>query len=105
VANLVGFHHYVGDARLRHWWDDGQNVIAFSRGNKGWIAINNGSTGFTRTFQTGLPRGTYCDISHGDYRNGTCTGATVRVNRLGRASVTVPAKEAVAFTSGTLVRR
>jgi alpha-amylase len=104
VANLVGFRNYVGEARLRNWYDDGANVISFSRGNRGWIAINNGTAPVRRRFQTGLRRGTYCDISRGNYRAGTCTGPTVRVNARGRASVTVGAKEAVAFAANNLVR-
>lgn len=29
VANLVGFHNHVAGTKLRHWYDDGQNLIAF----------------------------------------------------------------------------
>jgi alpha-amylase len=104
VANMVGFHNYVGDAPVANWYDDGVNLIAFSRGQKGWITINNETTAQTHTFATGLRRGTYCDIIHGDYRNGSCTGPTVTVDRAGRATVTVPAKDAVAFDARNLVR-
>jgi alpha-amylase len=104
VTNLVGFHNIVGDAPVRNWYDDGANLIAFSRGNRGWIAINNADTAATRTFRTGLKAGTYCDISHATFADGDCSGPTVRVNSRGRATVTVPAKEAVAFDRSTLVR-
>lgn len=57
------------------------------------------------TFTTGLRRGTYCDVVHGTLANGACSGPTVTVDRRGVASVTVPAKDAVAFTAGDLVRR
>jgi alpha-amylase len=97
VANLVRFHNVAGDAPVANWYDDGANLIAFSRGRVGWIALNNETTAQTRTFRTGLPRGTYCDIVHSD----TCTGPTIRVDGAGRATVTVPAKDAVAI----LVRR
>jgi alpha-amylase len=105
VANMVGFHNHVGDAPVANWYDDGVNLIAFSRGHLGWITINNGTAAQTRTFHTGLRRGTYCDVIHGDLRNGTCTGPTVAVDGAGRATVTVPAKDAVAFDAGDLVRR
>jgi alpha-amylase len=105
VANMVGFHNYVAGAPVANWSEDGQNLIAFSRGHKGWIAINNETTAQTRTFTTGLDRGTYCDIIHGDYRAGACSGPTVTVDRAGRATVTVPAKDAVAFDARNLVRR
>ncbi len=103
VANMVGFYNYVGKARLRNWYDDGQNLVAFSRGAKGWIAINNGTTNVTRSFQTGLPRGVYCDISHGTFADGACSGPRVQVGANGRATATVRAKEAVAFTKADLV--
>ena len=105
VANMVGFHNTVGGAPVANWYDDGANLIAFSRGDRGWITINNGTAAQTRTFNTGLPRGTYCDIIHGDVTAGACPGPTVQVDGAGRATVTVPAKDAVAFHAGTLVRR
>jgi alpha-amylase len=104
VVNLVRFHNYVGSAPLRHWYDDRANLIAFSRGSRGWIAINNADRPVTRTFRTGLRKGTYCDVSHGTYRSGTCSGPTVRVDSRGRARVTVPAKEAVAFATSDRVQ-
>ena len=104
VANLVAFHHHVGDAPVINWYDDGTNLIAFSRGTRGWIALNNRTTAQTHTFRTGLRRGTYCDVVHGTYSNGRCSGPTVTVDRAGRATVTVPAKGAVAFDTTNLVR-
>ncbi|MGL5808826.1 MAG: alpha-amylase [Nocardioides sp.] len=97
VRNMVGWHNYVGSARRANWWDDGGNVIAFSRGNKGWIALNNGPEPATIEVRTGLPRGTYCDIIHSERTDGACTGPTVTVGASGVASVTVPATDAVAF--------
>lgn len=104
VLGMVGWHNQVGDARVTHWWDDGQNVIAFSRGHRGWLAMNNDKTGSTtRTFQTGLAAGTYCDVIHGSVKKGACTGPTVKVNSAGRATVTVNALDAVAFSRADLV--
>jgi alpha-amylase len=104
VANMVGFHNAVGAAPVANWYDDGVNLIAFSRGDQGWITINNSTAPKTRTFTTGLPRGTYCDIIHGDSFGGACSGPTVTVNGTGRATVTVAAKDAVALYVGTLLR-
>ncbi len=104
VANLVAFHNYAGKAPVLNWYDDGINLIAFSRGNRGWIAINNETTAQTHTFQTGLRRGKYCDIIHGNYQRGTCSGPTVTVDKAGRATVTVPAKDSVAFDATNVVR-
>lgn len=97
VANMVGWHNYVGGDPMANWYDDGVNLVAFSRGNKGWIAINNGTSALTKTFVTGLPPGTYCDIIHASSQNGSCSGPTIRVDARGSATVSVPAKDAVAF--------
>jgi alpha-amylase len=103
VVGMVGWHNQVGTAPVTNWWDDGQNLIAFSRGHRGWITVNNDPTAHQQTFQTGLPKGTYCDVIHGTLTSGSCSGPTVTVNSHGRASVTVPAKDAVAFTVADVV--
>ena len=82
---------------MANWYDDGVNLISFSRGNRAWISINNETTAQTHTFSTGLPRGSYCDVIHGTVSHGSCTGPTVTVDRHGLATVTVPAKDSVAI--------
>jgi alpha-amylase len=104
VANMVGWHNFVGTASLRNWYDDKVNLIAFSRGDKGWIAINNHATAQTHTFQTGLSAGRYCDIIHGNVKHGTCTGPTITVNTRGRATITVAGKDSVAIYTAGLIR-
>jgi alpha-amylase len=97
IANMVGWHNFVDGAALSNWSDDGVNLIAFSRGNKGWIALNNHTSAQARTFHTGLHQGTYCDLIHGSRTGATCSGPTVTVNAHGDATVTIPAKDAVAI--------
>ncbi len=104
VANMVGWHNYVGDAAIANWADDGVNLIAFSRGHRGWIAINNATSAKTRTFDTGLPSGTYCDIIHGSVSHGSCSGPTITVGPGGMASVTVAAKDSVALDGAARLR-
>lgn len=104
VANMVGFHNHVGSAPVTRWFDDGANLIAFSRGTKGWIAINNATTATRRTFRTAVAPGRYCDIIHGDYRRGACTGPTIVVRSGGAVTVTVAAKDAVAFDTAHPLR-
>ena len=98
VANLVAWHNTAGNAPVTNWYDDAVNLIAFSRGHKAWISINNETTPQTHTFSTGLPRGTYCDVIHGNVSHGHCSGPTVFVDKHGMARVTVPAKDSVAFS-------
>src|SRR5207237_772291 len=79
VAHMVGWHNYVGAAPIANWADDGVNLIAFSRGHRGWISINNEATAQTKTFLTGLQPGTYCDIINGTLAQGSCSGPTITV--------------------------
>lgn len=106
IANMVGWHNAAATAAVANWYDDGSNLIAFSRGSKAWIAINNESGTQTKTFATGLAAGTYCDVIHGDYTaaSGSCSGPTVVVDGSGNATVSIAAKDAVALyatSSGT----
>jgi len=78
VANLVGFHNVTRGQAVGNWWSDGNNAIAFSRGSAGWITVNNENSTVSTSYQTGLPAGTYCDLVHGDFANGSCTGPTVQ---------------------------
>ena len=94
---MVGWHNYVGNAPIANWADDGVNLIAFSRGHRGRISINNEASAQTKTFVTGLQPGTYCDIIHGSVSNGSCTGPAITVGSGGTASVTVPGKDSVAL--------
>ncbi|MFJ2032104.1 carbohydrate-binding module family 20 domain-containing protein [Streptosporangium sp. NPDC087985] len=91
MTGMVGFNRAVAGTSVGNWYDNGNNVIAFSRGAKGWVAINNEGGSVTRTFTTGLPAGTYAN---------DLGGAAVTVSSGGTASVTVPAKGAVAIHVG-----
>jgi alpha-amylase len=97
---MVGWHNTVGSAPVRNWWDDGQNLIAFSRGNRGWVSLNNDPVAHTQTFNTGLAKGVYCNLITGKVSSGSCTGPTITVDGQGRAKVTVPAKGSVAISVG-----
>jgi alpha-amylase len=98
VRNMVGFHNYVANAPLQNWYDDNTNLVAFSRGSRGFFTTNNASTAKTVTVQTGLPGGTYCDLIHGTLSAGHCSGPTVSVAADGTTTITVPAKDSIAFT-------
>jgi alpha-amylase len=97
VIGMVAWHNYAAKYARHRWYDDGENVIAFNRGNRAWIALNNGAAAKTINVQTGLPAGKYCDVIHGSKSHGTCTGPTVRVRASGRITVSVASKDAVAF--------
>ena len=103
VVHMVAWHNEVAGTPVANWYSDHNNLIAFSRGTVGWITVNNGSKAKTGTFSTGLPQGTYCDILHGTFKNGKCSGRTVKVDAHRKAKVTVPKQDAIAFTTADRV--
>jgi alpha-amylase len=98
IVAIVKWHNYVGNAKRANWYTDDANVIAFSKGSKGWVAFNNGTSDKQITVQTGLPTGTYCDLIHDTDPGTGCTGPTVVVKSTGLTTVTVGSKDAIAFT-------
>jgi alpha-amylase len=100
TANLVGFHNQVAGTGVTNWWTNGTNQIAFGRGNAGYVVFNRNGGSLSRTFQTGLPAGTYCDVAHGDFSGGSCSGPTYTVDTSGRFTATVGANTMVALHTG-----
>ncbi|XP_052436227.1 amyAc_bac_euk_AmyA and Aamy_C domain-containing protein isoform X3 [Carassius gibelio] len=89
IRNMVIFRNVVSGQPLSNWWDNGNNQIAFSRGSKGFIVINNDDWALNVTLNTGLPMGTYCDVISGDKSGGSCTGKQVSVGSDGRATFSI----------------
>ncbi|GAA2617106.1 hypothetical protein GCM10009863_33600 [Streptomyces axinellae] len=77
---------------MRDWWSEG-SALSFSRGDRGFVAVNNGDAELSRTFQTSLPAGTYCDVASAQ---GGC-GRKAQVSDNGTAQLTLPARSAVAL--------
>lgn len=90
IANMVGFKNVVGSATVANWWDNGGNQIAFSRGNRGFIAFN-GQFGadLNSRLLTGLSAGTYCDIISGQRNGNSCSGASFVVDSQGYANIAI----------------
>ena len=100
IANMVGFRNYTVDA----WSVDNKttindNAIAFSRGDKGFVVINNGQSSVTESLYTGMPAGDYCDILRGDDE---CSGTIISVDGNGFASFNVGPESASAIHGGAL---
>lgn len=95
ITGMVGFNNAVGDAAVSNWWDDGGNQIAYGRGNKGFVAINNTSAATTREYTSSLAGGTYCDVVSG----GDCS-KTITVGADGKFTATLPAYGALALHIG-----
>lgn len=104
IANMVAFHNTVRGTAVVNWWDNGNDTIAFGRGNKGYLIVNDESFAVTgRWFQTALPAGVYCDVIHGDFTGGSCTGPTYTVSSDGWFQANVNATDALALHAGAKV--
>jgi alpha-amylase len=97
TLGMVGWHNAVAGQSVANWWSDGNNVISFSRGSAGFVAINNTYAAVTRTFSTGMAASSYCDVIHGTPSGSSCSGPLVTVDGAHNATITVPAQGAVAF--------
>ncbi len=101
IRNMVRFRRAVAGTDVNHWFDDGANAIAFSRGNKGFVAINNGSAALAATIATGMPPGTYCDLLTGGLAGAACVGTSLVVDAAGAVQLNLPAKMAIAIDAAT----
>lgn len=98
IANMVGFHNAVKGTAVTEWWDNGNDAIAFGRGDKGYLVLNDESTALTgRSFHTDLPTGVYCDVFHGDYSPGHCSGPTYTVDSGGWFRADIAATDGLAL--------
>jgi len=109
IGNMVGFRNAtLANFFTTDWWDNGNNQIAFGRGNAGFVVINKESTSLTRSFHTSLAAGSYCDVISGDFTPAsgstpaTCSGTLVTVDTSGNASMTAPAFGAAAIHAGAM---
>lgn len=100
VRRMVGFRRAVAGTDVNRWWSGGPNTIAFSRGDKGFVAINRQATAVTATITTGLAAGTYCDVLGGGKVGAACAGATVTVGAGGQVQLTLGPDAAVALHVG-----
>ncbi|PAU67482.1 type I pullulanase [Bifidobacterium criceti] len=94
TRGMIAFHNYVDGTAVEQWQDDGTNNIAFSRGDKGFVAINNSTEDKEAEYATSMPDGEYCDV----YAVQDCS-KTVTVSG-GKVKVTVPAMQAIAIYGG-----
>ncbi|MBT2482863.1 carbohydrate-binding module family 20 domain-containing protein [Streptomyces sp. ISL-94] len=88
ISSMVGFRNAARGQVVTDWWDNGADQIAFGRGAKAYVAINHEGSALTRTFQTSLAAGDYCDVQ---------SGRTVTVNSGGQFTATLGAGSAVAL--------
>ncbi len=101
LRNMVSFRRTVAGTDQNHWWDNGASAIAFSRGDQGFVAINNESAAVAVATGTGLPAGTYCDLLTGGLVASACAGASVVVDGAGAVQLNLPARSAIAIDAAS----
>jgi len=97
TENMVALRNAAAGTAVTNWWTNGSNEIAFGRGSAAYVAFNRSGSALTRTFQTSLPAGSYCDVMNGDVAAGSCTGPAYAVDGSGQVTATVPAGGALAL--------
>jgi alpha-amylase len=103
IVAMVGFRRVVAGTAIEHWWDDGDNAIAFSRGDKGFLAINRDTAAVDTVVTTGMPAGTYCDILTGGVAGTACVGVSVAVDSTGAIRLRLDANSAVAIDADSRI--
>ncbi|MEV7500635.1 alpha-amylase family protein [Streptomyces sp. NPDC093018] len=91
IKSMVAFRNATHGQAVSNWWDDGDNLIAFGRGSKGYVVINHEGATASRSFQTSLPAGTYCNVQN---------NTTVTVNSTGWFTASVAPNTALAIYAG-----
>lgn len=101
ILRMIGFRRRVAGAPLTGWWDNDANAIAFSRGDKGFVAINRELGTVDATVATPLAPGTYCDLISGGKVGNACAGTTVTVVPAGTITFSLPSNRAIAIDLST----
>ena len=104
VRRMVAFRKLVAGTDVNHWWDDGANAIAFSRGAKGFVAISRESALVTAAVATGMPPGSYCDLLTGGLVGAACAGTSLVVDSTGTVQLRLDPNSAVAIDAATRVQ-
>jgi alpha-amylase len=101
IARMVGFRRAVAGSDFSRWWDNGSNAIAFSRGDRGFVAINREATRVTAGVPAGVAPGTYCDVITGGRAGSGCAGTEITVGTGGAVQLDLAAGTAIAIHTGT----
>ena len=93
VYPMVAFRNATTGLAMTNVHTSTANALAFGRGNVGFVALNNASSSWQETVQTGLPAGTYCNIVHGlrAAAGGACGSDSVTVDVSGNVALDIPA--------------
>ncbi len=93
VYPMVAFRNATMGQPMTNIQSSTPHALAFSRGSVGFVALNNGTSPWQATLNTGLPAGTYCNIVQGllSAAGSSCAGGSVTVDATGNAPLDIPA--------------
>ena len=100
ISGAVDFRNNTTDNwSTTDWWDNGNNQIAFGRGNSGYVAINKEDSNLTTTLSTQMAPGIYCNVLKSELSadEKSCNGETITVNNDGTISANVAPWDAFAI--------
>ena len=101
ILSMARFREVVAGTSVGLWWNSPSgNVIAFSRGAKGFVAINRETSAVSLQAATLLPSGDYCDVLTGGKVGSACAGRLVEV-RGGVVEESLGANTAIAIHEGS----
>ena len=100
IGRMVAFRRAVAGTPVTGWWDDGDRAIAFSRGDRGFVALNLADSTVTVDTPTPLPSGAWCDVLGGGPEAGGCAGRALEVGEDGRIRLELEPGQAVAIHVG-----
>ena len=73
ITGLVGFRNVTEGAEVANWWnDEAGGRIAFGRGERGFVVINDTDQPMRQWLRTGLPAGRYCNAVAARLTDGSC---------------------------------
>jgi alpha-amylase len=91
VYPMVAFRNATAGQAMSNVQTTRHNALAFSRGNVGFVALNNDASAWKATVDTGLPAGTYCNVVHGLRTAGgtACASDSAAVDGSGRVTLDI----------------
>ncbi|TFK46334.1 glycoside hydrolase family 13 protein [Heliocybe sulcata] len=101
-TGMVGFRNVVGKESIANWVAPNNQQIAFGRGSKGFVVINNADSPWTANFTTSLAPGAYCDVIHGTSAPGKCDNPMYPVGNDGVFVATIAPRDALALHVGAI---
>lgn len=101
IVAMVGFRNRTDGQPVTGWRQLGPSAIAFSRGDRGFVAINAGQVAVSASVPVGLAPGRYRNLLEGAVGADGSVQAELVVDREQNVLITLPPLSAIATDAGT----